>query len=81
MFLKACGGGFVSDSTLGVTGRLYAWSFRVAVAACLRWGGLLCTAPATPVLMKEGLIGFAAKTKTGGTSDGRHWGGYRFRVF
>ena len=28
--------GFVSDSTLGLTERLFAWSFRVAVDACLR---------------------------------------------
>ena len=52
---------FVSDSTSGLTERLCAWSFRVAVAAGLRWGDLLCTAPATLVLMKEGLIGFAEK--------------------
>ena len=63
--------GFVSDSTLGITGGLFAWSFKVAVAAGLRWGDLLCTAPATLVLMKECLIGFAAKTETRGMSE---WG-------
>ena len=65
---------FVSDSMLGLTKRLFAWSFRVAVAACLRWDDLLCTAPTTLVLMKEGLIVFAARTKTRGKSEGRHWG-------
>ena len=65
--LKAWGG-FVSDSSLCVAVRLFAWSFRVAVAG-LRWDDLLSTAPATTVLMKECLIGFAAKTKTGGKSE------------
>ena len=73
--LKACGGwGFVSDSSLGLTVRLFAWSFRVAVAARLRLGDLLSTALATSVLMKEGLIGYAAKTKAMGKPEGRHWG-------
>ena len=49
-----------------VAERLYAWPFRVSVAAGLRWGDLLNAAPATTVLMKEGRIGFAAKTKTQG---------------
>ena len=58
-------GEFVTDSSLGITERLFAWSFRVA--AGLRWGDLLNTAPATTVLMKEGLIGFDAETKPVGS--------------
>ena len=66
-------GAFVSDSSLGMTERLFAWSFMVAVASGLRWDDLINTAPTTTVLMKEGLIGCAAKTKTRGKSDGRPW--------
>ena len=65
---------FVSDSTLGLTERLFAWSSRVAVAAGLRLGDLLRTSPTTLVLIKDGRIGFAAKTKTRGKSEGRHRG-------
>ena len=56
---------FVSDSTMDLTGGLFAWPFSVAVAG-LRWGDLINTAPATAVLMKKGPIGFAEKTKTRG---------------
>ena len=66
---------YVSDSNRDLTERLFARSFRLAVASCLRWADLISTAPSTSVLMKEGLIGFAAKTKTGGKSDGRPLGG------
>ena len=58
--------------------RIFAWSFRLGVAAGLRWGDLLNTAPNTLVLVKDGLIGFAAKTKTRGVSEGRHWGASNF---
>ena len=57
-----------------ITERLFTWSFRVAVAARLRWGDLLNTDPTTTVLMKEGLFALAAKTKTSGKSEGTHWG-------
>ena len=50
----------------------------VEVEACLRWGDLLNTAPTTTVLTKEGLIGFAAKTKTRGKSEGRPLGASDF---
>ena len=70
-------GEFVSDSSLGITERPSAWSFMVSVAG-LRWDELLNTAPTTTVLMKEGLIGFAAKTKTAGKSEGRRWGSSEF---
>ena len=66
---------FVSDSSLGIAERLFAWPFMVAVEAGLRWEDLLNTAPATTVLTKEGLIGFVAKTKTRGKSAGRPCGG------
>ena len=62
--LKAWGE-YVSDARLGITERLFAWSFRVALA-CLRWDDLLNTAPTTAVLMEEGLIGFAAKNQNQG---------------
>ena len=65
---------FVSDSSLDITERISEWSFRVDVAG-IRWADMLRTAPATTVLMTEGLVGFAAKTKTtGGESEGRPWG-------
>ena len=48
------------------------------VAAGLRRGGLLNKAPSTLVLMNDGLIGFAAKTKTRGKSEGRPCGGSAF---
>ena len=68
-------GEMVSDPQGGASGRIFAWSFRVGVAAGLIWGDLLNTAPNTLVLVKDGLIGFAAKTKTRGVSEGRPWGG------
>ena len=43
-------------------------------------GDLISTAPAT-VLMKEGLIGFAAKTKTRKKPDGRPCGGIAISLF
>ena len=72
-------GTYVSDSSMGITERLFTWSFRVSVEAGLRWGDLLNTAPETTVLMNEGLIGLATKPKTGEKSEGRHCGGKRFR--
>ena len=51
-----------------------------AVAEDLRWGDLLNTAPATTVLMKEGLIGFAAKTKTRESLKEDHVGGSHFAL-
>ena len=63
-------GGLVYDSKSDIDERLFAWSFRLAVASDLRWGDLLNTAPATLVLIKEGPIGFAAKTKTRGKYEG-----------
>ena len=56
------------DSSRNLTERLFARSFRVSVEAGVRWGDLLNTAPSTTVLMGEGLIGFAPKTKTRGGS-------------
>ena len=61
----------VSDSKSDLAERLFAWSFRVAAVAGLRWSDLLNTAPSTLVLIKAGLIGFASKTKTRGKSEGR----------
>ena len=61
----------VSDHKEEMSGRISAWSFRLGVAAGLRWGDLLNTAPNTLVLVEDGLIGFAAKTKTRGASEGR----------
>ena len=54
----------------GLGGDLFAWSFMVSVADGLRWGDLLNAPPSTLVLMNDGLIGFAAKTKTRGKSEG-----------
>ena len=68
-------GGPVSDSSRSLTGILFAWPSTVSVAEGLRRAGLLNTAPPTTVLMKECLIGYAAKTQTGGKSEGRPWGG------
>ena len=63
---------------MGLTGRLFAWSSMVSIAAGLRWGDLLNTATATTVLMQEGLIGFAVKTKTMGKYEGRPCGASRY---
>ena len=57
---------YVSDASSDLTKRLFEWSSMVEVAACLRLGDLLNTAPATTVLMNEDLLGFSAKTKTRG---------------
>ena len=54
--------------------RIFAWSFRVAVAAGLRWNDLLNSTPNTLTLTTGGLTGFAARTKTRGVSEGRPWG-------
>ena len=62
-------GKFVSESTMGLTGRLFAWYFRESVAAGLRRGDLLNTDPATTVLSEGGLVGFSVKTKTWGKSE------------
>ena len=67
-------GGFVSDSSRDIAEILFPLPFRVAVASGLGWGDLLNTAPPKTVLTKEGLIGFASKTKTRGRSEGRPWG-------
>ena len=77
--LETCGT-YVSDSIKDLPGRLFVWSFRVAVAAALRWGDLINTAPATTVLMEEGIIGFAEKPKTRGKSEGRPWGESRYAL-
>ena len=63
-------GDIVSDSKNDIAERISAWPFILAVAG-LRWGDLLNTAPTTLVLLKEGIIGFAEKTKTRGKSEGR----------
>ena len=47
-------GGYALDSIRDLTGRLFALSFRVAVAAGLRWDDILNAAPSTTVLMKVG---------------------------
>ena len=65
-------GNMVSDSKSDISGRLFARSFRAAVAVGLRWDDLLNAAPTTLVLLREPLIGFAAKTKTRGKSEGSH---------
>ena len=75
--LETCGT-YVSDSIKDLPGRLFVWSFRVAVAAALRWGDLINTAPATTVLTHDGFIGFAGKTKTMGNPEGRPWGATRY---
>ena len=67
-------GNIVPYSKNDITERIFALSFRLADAAGLRWGDLLNTAPTTLALLKEGIIGFAAKTKTRGKSEGRPWG-------
>ena len=64
-------GNIVSDSQSDVAERIFAWSFRLAVAADLRWGDLLNAPPNTLVLLKAGIIGLAAKTKTRAKSEGR----------
>ena len=65
---------FVSEPSRDLPETLSTWSFIVAVAEDLRWDDLLHDAPATTVLMREGLIGFAAKTRTREKPEGRHWG-------
>ena len=60
---RSMGGEFVSDSSLCINERLFAWAFRVEVEAGLRRGDLLSTAPATSGLMKDGLIGSLQKLK------------------
>ena len=65
----------ISDPEAEMTERIFAWSFRVAVAAGLRWGDLLNSSPNTLILTTGGLTGFAAKTKARGVSEGRPWGG------
>ena len=68
----------VSDSKSDIAERLFAWSFRLAVAAGLRRGDLLNAGPATLVLLKEGLVGLASKTKKRGKSEGRNRGASNF---
>ena len=70
-------GKIAPDTQADMAERIFAWSFRVAVAAGLRWGDFLNSAPNTLVLTTGGLTGFAAKTKTRGASEGRPWGGKR----
>ena len=62
-------GGIVLGSSRRLTERLFAWPFRVSAAVGIRWVDLLNTAHPATVLMKEGLIGFAAKTKTVGKPE------------
>ena len=59
-------GKVISTQEDDIVNRIFAWSFRVAEAAGLRWGDLLNTPPNTLTLNTEGLIGFAAKTKSRG---------------
>ena len=59
---------------MGLTERLFEWSLTVDVSEGLRRGDLINTSPPTTVLMKEGLVEFSEKTKTGGKSEGRPWG-------
>ena len=61
-------------SIRSLSGRLFALPSMVSVASVLRWGDLPNTAPPTTVLVSEGLVGFAAKTKNVGKSEGRPWG-------
>ena len=67
-------GKLISDPESDMAERIFAWYFRVAVAAGLRWGDLLNSSPNTLLLLTGGLTGFAAKTKTRGVSEGRPWG-------
>ena len=70
-----------SDSKNDIAERIFAWSFRLAVASGLRLDDLLNTAPTTLVLLKEGIIGFASKARTRGKSEGRPWGASKFAFF
>ena len=63
--------GLIMDSKTNRPERLSDWSFRAAVAAGLRRGGILNKSKPTLVLTKEDLLGFAAKTKKRGKSEGR----------
>ena len=56
-------GEIAPDTKSDMTERIFAWSFRVSVAAGLRWGDLLNSAPNTLVFTTEGLTGFAAYPK------------------
>ena len=67
-------GKVISTQEDAIENRIFAWCFRVAVAAGLRWDDLLNTSPNTLTLNTEGLIGFAAKTKSRGVDEGRLWG-------
>ena len=69
---------YVSEYSRDLPGGLFAWPFAVAVVSCLRRDGMISDAPSTTVLMKEGLIWSAAKSKTRGESGGRPWGAGRF---
>ena len=71
-------GAIVLYSSRNLTARLFARPSAVAVEAGLRWGDRLNTAPPATVLMREGLIGFAEKTKTTGKSEGRPWVGSHY---
>ena len=64
----------ISDSKTNHPGKLCDLSCRAAIAAGLRRGDLVNTSPSALVLMKEGPVKFAAKTKTRGKSEGRLWG-------
>ena len=69
---------FVSDSSRGLPERLFAWPSMVSVASGLRWDDLLSGAPATAVLMKEGLVGFAEKPKRGESLNADIGGGSNY---
>ena len=71
----------ISDPEADMAERIFAWSFRVAVAAGLRWNDLLNSTPNTLTLTTGGLTGFAARTKTRGVSEGRPCGGKRLCFF
>ena len=65
----------ISDPESDMDERIFAWSFRVAVAAGLRWGDLLNSTPNTLILTTGGLTGFAAKAKNARSVWGKTLGG------
>ena len=53
----------VPDSKNDIAERIFAWSFRLAAAAGLRWDDLLNTPPTTLVLLKRGSLGLQQRPK------------------
>ena len=47
-------GNIASDSQCDIAERIFAWSFRLAAAAGLRWDGLLNASPKYASLIKSG---------------------------